>query len=75
MPVLPKEEEAGSNLTDRVAKESKDSTASSHEHHNTDKVKATVQDHQATPGIVIADNLGQPESKEALKKRAEELNK
>jgi len=45
-------------LTDKVAKESKDSTASSHEHHDVDHShatsggssgKATVQDHKSTP--------------------------
>lgn len=36
---------------------------------------ATANDHKATPGPVMADNLGEPASKEELKKRAAELNK
>ncbi|KXL42249.1 MAG: hypothetical protein FE78DRAFT_34598 [Acidomyces sp. 'richmondensis'] len=74
MPVLPKEEDAGKNLTDQIAKDSKDSTASSHSHHGGDRV-ASVHDHMANPGPVMAENLGQPASKEELKRRAEELNK
>lgn len=31
--------------------------------------------HSANPGPVMAQNLGEPASKEELKKRAEELNK
>ena len=39
-------------------------------------MKATVQDHKAAPGPVITtENLGEPASKEELRKRAEELNK
>jgi hypothetical protein len=39
--------------------------------------KATAQDHMATPGPVMAsaEQLGEPASKEELKKRSEELNK
>lgn len=38
---------------------------------------AKAEDHKATPGpaLVGGDDLGPVESKEALKKRAEELNK
>ncbi|RMY99553.1 hypothetical protein D0862_07064 [Hortaea werneckii] len=36
---------------------------------------ATADHHKANPGPVMAENLGQPASKEELKKRAEELNK
>ncbi|KAM0722472.1 hypothetical protein Q7P37_001913 [Cladosporium fusiforme] len=80
MPVLPKEEEATGNITDQVAKESSDSNASSHPLHQTDNKTtsggtATFEHHQANPGPVIADNLGEPASKEDLKKRSEELNK
>ncbi|GAB7348054.1 hypothetical protein MBLNU459_g6089t1 [Dothideomycetes sp. NU459] len=80
MPVHPKEEETAGNLTDQVAKESSDSTASTHdmhkeEHNVTSGGKATIQDHKATPGPVIAEGLGEPASKEDLKKRAAELNK
>ncbi|KAK5107208.1 hypothetical protein LTR16_006364 [Cryomyces antarcticus] len=81
MPVHPAEEEAGSNIFDKVAKESSDSTASTHELHQEDHShatsggKASAQDHKATPGPAMSDNLGKPESKEALKARAEELNK
>ncbi|KAL9535170.1 hypothetical protein SMMN14_01327 [Sphaerulina musiva] len=35
---------------------------------------ATLEDHLANPGPVIAENLGEPASKEELKKRMEELN-
>jgi hypothetical protein len=60
-------------LTDKVAKESKDSSASDHPLHN--KNVASMEHHKANPGPVMADNLGEPASKEELKKRAEELNK
>lgn len=36
---------------------------------------ATMDDHKANLGPVMAENLGEPASKEELKKRAEELNK
>ncbi|PPJ53421.1 hypothetical protein CBER1_00958 [Cercospora berteroae] len=36
---------------------------------------ASQEHHQANPGPVIAENLGEPASKEELKKRSEELNK
>ena len=47
MPHLPSEETAPDNLTDKVAQESSDSTASDHPLHdeNKDPVKATAQDH------------------------------
>ncbi|KAF1355304.1 hypothetical protein BDV97DRAFT_101794 [Delphinella strobiligena] len=82
MPVHPKEETATGNITDQIAKESSDSTASTHPLHNEDhdvssggSAKATAQDHKATPGPVISQNIGEPASKEELKKRSEELNK
>jgi len=67
-------------ITDQVAKESKDSTASSHEIHDVDTKAssggaASLEHHKANPGPVIADNLGEPASKEELKKRSDELNK
>jgi hypothetical protein len=91
----------GIGITDKVAKESSDSNASSHQLHddsNADKAtsggSAHAQAHKANPvrasstwfsglrwklttrqGPVHADNLPTPESKEDLKKRAEELNK
>jgi len=34
-----------------------------------------MEDHHATPGPVMAENLGDKASKEELKKRSEELNK
>ena len=34
-----------------------------------------MADHQANPGPVISQDIGEPASKEELKKRAEELNK
>jgi hypothetical protein len=36
---------------------------------------ASVNDHKANLGPVMAENLGEPARKEELKKRAEELNK
>ena len=55
------------DITDQVAKESKDSTASTHKLH---------QDaHAANLGPVKTDNLPEPASKEELKKKSEELNK
>jgi hypothetical protein len=66
-------------ITDQVAKESKDSTASSHPLHDEDTNAtsggAASLAHKANPGPVIADNLGEPASKEELKKRSDELNK
>jgi hypothetical protein len=85
-------------ITDQVAKESKDSTASTHENHDVDTGATSggnlhAQAHKANPvrgwleglwwgtglttrqGPVHADNLPAAESKENLKKRAEELNK
>ncbi|PNS14882.1 hypothetical protein CAC42_2111 [Sphaceloma murrayae] len=76
MPVLPQEENTTGNLTDQVAKESSDSTASSHDMHKVgEQTKATVQDHKANPGIAMTDKLPEAASKDDLKKRAEELNK
>ena len=40
-----------------------------------EKKLATAQDHQANPGPVISQDIGEPASKEELRKRAEELNK
>ncbi len=59
-------------MTDQVAKESKDSNASDHPLH---QEKASIEHHKANPGPVMAENLGEPASKEELKKRSEELNK
>lgn len=84
MPHLPQEEETSkseftfkfgfrtrplqtADITDQVAKESSDSNASDHKLH--------ADAHKGNLGPVKADNLPEPESKEALKKRAEELNK
>lgn len=39
------------------------------------KDKAKWEHHKANPGPVMAENLGQPASKDELRKRAEELNK
>ncbi|ETN40207.1 uncharacterized protein HMPREF1541_04483 [Cyphellophora europaea CBS 101466] len=49
MPVHPTEETAPSNLTDKVAQESSDSTASDHPIHDENKgpVKATADDHKS----------------------------
>ncbi|OAL50126.1 hypothetical protein IQ07DRAFT_567822 [Pyrenochaeta sp. DS3sAY3a] len=78
MPVHPAEETAG-GITDKVAKESSDSTASSHKLHDevnqaTSGGSVAANAHKANPGPVQADNLPTPASKEELKKRAEELN-
>jgi hypothetical protein len=72
--------DSSTGITDQVAKESSDSTASSHELHDVDTKAtsggaATLEHHKANPGPVIADNLGEPASKEELKKRSDELNK
>lgn len=71
------------DLTDKVAQESSDSTASSHSLHNEDHSGATsggggkahAQDHKATPGPAISQDIGEPADKEGTKKRAAELNK
>ncbi|KAF2404270.1 hypothetical protein EJ06DRAFT_578941 [Trichodelitschia bisporula] len=82
MPVLPTDS-SQSNLTDKVAKESPESTASSHPLHQEGQDKesggkgklASAMDHLAHPGPAISDNLGKPASKEELHARSEELNK
>ncbi|KAH4413945.1 hypothetical protein HBH70_059100 [Parastagonospora nodorum] len=82
MPVYPAEENATGSITDKVAKESSDSNASTHELHDSKEANeatsggaAHANAHKANPGPVHADNLPTPESKADLKKRAEELNK
>ena len=49
MPVHPSEETTTSNLTDKVAQESSDSTASDHHLHDENKgpVKASAADHKS----------------------------
>ncbi|KAF2190556.1 hypothetical protein K469DRAFT_558619 [Zopfia rhizophila CBS 207.26] len=80
MPVHPAEENTSGNITDQVAKDSSNSTASTHSAHQ-ENTGATsggsigIQAHKANPGPVIAEDIGKPASKEELKKRAEELNK
>ncbi|GME24151.1 hypothetical protein GTA08_BOTSDO07590 [Neofusicoccum parvum] len=77
------EENTTGDITDKVAKESSDSNASTHPLHQTESAatsggaqsRATAGDHSAAPGPAIAENLGQPASKEELKARAAELNK
>ncbi|KAL5384246.1 hypothetical protein DPSP01_005391 [Paraphaeosphaeria sporulosa] len=81
MPVHPAEENATGSITDQVAKESSDSNASTHQHHDVDTgassggSTASAMAHKGAPGPVQAENIGEPASKEELKKRAEELNK
>ena len=80
MPVHPAEENATGSITDQVAKESNDSTASSAPLHQEDTGATSggslgAMAHKANPGPVIAENIGEPASKEELKKRAAELNK
>ena len=81
MPVHPAEETTGSgSITDKVAKESSNSNASSHPIHDeandaSSGGSVSADAHRANPGPVHADNLPTPASKEELKKRAEELNK
>ncbi|KAF5846804.1 hypothetical protein GGP41_004866 [Bipolaris sorokiniana] len=73
MPDHPVEESAPGSITDKIAKESSDSTASSHDMHDTGNMQH-AQAHMSK-GPVIAKDLPEPASKEELKKRAEELNK
>ncbi|KAF3048113.1 hypothetical protein E8E12_010459 [Didymella heteroderae] len=80
MPVHPAEETTSGSITDQVAKDSKDSNASTHPLHDeenqaTSGGSVAANAHKANPGPVHADNLPEPASKEELKKRAEELNK
>ncbi|KAL5420729.1 hypothetical protein PMIN04_006220 [Paraphaeosphaeria minitans] len=81
MPVHPAEENATGSITDQVAKESSDSNASTHQHHDVDTgassggSNASAMAHKGAPGPVQSENIGEPASKEELKKRAEELNK
>ncbi|KAF2017453.1 hypothetical protein BU24DRAFT_420504 [Aaosphaeria arxii CBS 175.79] len=80
MPVHPAEENATGNITDKVAKESSDSTASSHPAHQEDN-KATsggsvsANAHKANLGPVVDQDIGKPASRDELKARSEELNK
>ncbi|KAI4949250.1 hypothetical protein J4E91_005714 [Alternaria rosae] len=71
---LPKQQGAAGSLTDKIAKESSDSTASSHDNH-AEGGNLHAAAHKANPGPVMAENMPKAESKEDLKKRAEELNK
>ncbi|TID19716.1 hypothetical protein E2P81_ATG06883 [Venturia nashicola] len=79
MPVHPSEENTGDNLTDKVAKESSDSTASDHKLHDEDHShstsggKATAEDHKSKGPVLHAD-LGEVISKDELRKRDAELN-
>lgn len=67
------------DLTDKVAKESSDSTASDHKLHDEDHShitsggKASAEDHKSK-GPVIHGDLGEVASKDELKKRDAELN-
>ncbi|KAL9625651.1 MAG: hypothetical protein Q9160_000364 [Pyrenula sp. 1 TL-2023] len=82
MPHLPSEEETGTGITEKVAKNPSsqtESTASDHDlhdnEHGTAKVKATAQDH-ASKGPQIPTELPPKEgTKEELKAKAAELNK
>ncbi|RMY23526.1 hypothetical protein D0867_01997 [Hortaea werneckii] len=65
MPVMPQQEHQ--DLSEAVQKPKETGEQA--------KNLATADDHKANPGPVMAENLGQPASKEELKKRAEELNK
>ena len=56
------------DLKDKLAQATKDSNAGKED-------KAKIEHHQANPGPVMAENLGEPASKEELQKRSEELNK
>ncbi|KAF2259060.1 hypothetical protein CC78DRAFT_586385 [Lojkania enalia] len=80
MPVHPAEEHASGNIADQVAKNSPDSTASPHKHHHegsnaTSGGSIGSMAHKAAPGPVMVENIGQPTSKDELKKRDAELNK
>ncbi|KAH7116927.1 hypothetical protein B0J11DRAFT_583632 [Dendryphion nanum] len=81
MPVHPAEENATGSITDQVAKESDDSTASSHPIHQEDTGATSggslnaQQAHAANPGPVQVSDIGKPLGKDELKKRSEELNK
>ncbi|RMZ81478.1 hypothetical protein DV738_g2210, partial [Chaetothyriales sp. CBS 135597] len=78
MPHHPSEENAPSHIYDQVAKESSDSTASTHPLHDTtdksDKAKASIQDF-TNKGPQITENLPPAASKEELQAKARELNK
>ncbi|KAF2773672.1 hypothetical protein EJ03DRAFT_347643 [Teratosphaeria nubilosa] len=70
MPVLPQEDKVGSkDLGDAVQKGTQGAKDTA------DQTKATIEQHKANPGPVMGQDLGEPASKEELRKRAEELNK
>ncbi|TKA27545.1 hypothetical protein B0A50_04375 [Salinomyces thailandicus] len=66
MPVMPQQEHK--DLSEAVQKPKQTDEQAT-------KNLASTDDHKANLGPVMAENLGQPASKEELKKRAEELNK
>ena len=75
MPVHPAEENAPSNIFDKVAKESNDSTASDHPLHDENKgpVKATAEDHKSKgPAIPDSKPTTTTESKSSSSARAKE---
>ncbi|ORY18724.1 hypothetical protein BCR34DRAFT_553361 [Clohesyomyces aquaticus] len=75
MPVHPAEENTTGSITDQVAKDSNDSTASDHSLHDV-ATGVGAQAHKAAPGPVVSESIGKPEgSKEDRQKRAAELNK
>merc|ERR1712072_1214084 len=77
MPQHPAEETAPSNIFDKVAKESSDSTASDHPMHkeNEQPVKqaASAQDHKGL-GPQISENMPEAQSKDELKAKAAQMN-
>jgi hypothetical protein len=75
MPVHPVEESAPGSITDKIAKDSSDSTASTHEMHDNSGGHMAHAEAHKSKGPVMADKLPEAASKEELKKRAEELNK
>ncbi|USP81216.1 uncharacterized protein yc1106_08490 [Curvularia clavata] len=73
-PKISLQESAPGSITDKIAKDSSDSTASTHQMHDNSGGHMTAAAHNSK-GPVMADKLPEAASKEELKKRAEELNK
>ncbi|CZT15603.1 uncharacterized protein RCC_01453 [Ramularia collo-cygni] len=68
MPIIPGDNDQAIKASLQQGKEAADAKKQ-------DGNVASINDHKANLGPQMAENLGEPASKEELKKRAEELNK
>ncbi|EHY57327.1 hypothetical protein HRR83_002814 [Exophiala dermatitidis] len=77
MPQHPAEENTQSNIFDKVAKESSDSTASDHPIHNENSgpLKQATSEDLRSKGPQISEDMPPAASKDELKAKAQEMNK